>query len=71
MGDGEKINAIASARHIADNRIIDWRFEVLRKAGCGFDHALVIAARGDIDLHQAVEMLGQGCPSELLVEILT
>ena len=51
-------------------RIERWRVEELMRAGYGTRAAGRLATRHDIDLHQAVELLGQGCPPELAVKIL-
>lgn len=39
-----------------------WRFEQLLEAGYPLDVADRLAARRDVDLHQAVELLERGCP---------
>lgn len=51
-------------------QIIRWRAEQLRDAGFQFEHGLAIAPRLDIDLHRALRMAEQGCPPDLVVEIL-
>ncbi len=52
------------------NLIELWRTEELERAGYGARAAGRLAARHDIDLHHAVELLEQGCPPELAVSIL-
>jgi ABC-type phosphate/phosphonate transport system substrate-binding protein len=47
-----------------------WRAEQLEHAGYGATAAAQIAARQDVDLHRAVELLSQGCPPELALKIL-
>jgi ABC-type phosphate/phosphonate transport system substrate-binding protein len=47
-----------------------WRAEQLELAGYGAAGAAKLAARPDVDLHMAVEMLSQGCPPELALKIL-
>jgi hypothetical protein len=47
-----------------------WRAEALERAGYGAREAAEIAARQDIDLHRAVDLLGAGCPVELALQIL-
>jgi hypothetical protein len=47
-----------------------WRAEALERAGYGAQAAAEIAARHDIDLHQAIDLLGNGCPPELALRIL-
>lgn len=51
-------------------KIQRWRAEELERAGYGTRAAGRLAARQDIDLHRAVELLDQGCPPELAVKIL-
>ena len=47
-----------------------WRAEALERAGYGARDAARIAARHDIDLHLATDLLGMGCPAELALQIL-
>jgi hypothetical protein len=51
-------------------RIERWRADELERAGFEPAGAGATAARHDIDLHRAVEMLEQGCPAELALQIL-
>jgi hypothetical protein len=51
-------------------RVERWRAEELERAGYDRRHAAKIAARHDVDLHRAVELLKQGCPPELAADIL-
>lgn len=51
--------------------VLNWRFEQLERAGFPVGAAIVLAERGDIDLHVAVGLLARGCPAELAVAILT
>jgi hypothetical protein len=51
-------------------RIERWRFEALVRAGYQPAGARRIAERLDIDLHVAVDLLGQGCSPELALSIL-
>lgn len=51
-------------------RIERWRAAELERAGFDPAGAAAIAARHDVDLHRAVEMLEQGCPAELALKIL-
>ena len=43
-------------------KIVRWRAEELERAGYGTRAAGRLAARHDIDLHRAIELLDQGCP---------
>ena len=51
-------------------RIEQWRVEELERAGYPVRAAAVLAARHDVDLHLAVDLLRQGCPAEVAVQIL-
>jgi hypothetical protein len=47
-----------------------WRAEALERAGYGAREAATIAARHDIDLHLATDLLAMGCPADLALRIL-
>jgi len=47
-----------------------WRAEALEKVGYDLVSATQLAARHDVDLHQAVELVEAGCPTELALRIL-
>ena len=51
-------------------RIERWRAEELERAGYGPSDAAELAARVDVDLHLAVELLERGCPAGTAVRIL-
>jgi hypothetical protein len=51
-------------------RVERWRAEELIRAGYDADAALDLAARADVDLHGAVELLERGCPADVAVRIL-
>jgi hypothetical protein len=51
-------------------RVERWRLQELERAGYPTRSAEALAARHDIDLRRAVEMLERGCPPELAVKIL-
>lgn len=76
MGNGERDNALAQGtvgtdeRFITSNKVIDWRYEVLAKAGYSSAKAMVMSFRSDIDLHLACELLANGCDPEMACEIL-
>jgi hypothetical protein len=52
------------------DRVESWRAEELVRAGYTPSDAVALAARHDIDLHLAVELLGQGCPIDTAIDIL-
>jgi hypothetical protein len=47
-----------------------WRFEALERAGYRPADAAELAARNDVDLHLAVDLIRRGCPSDLALQIL-
>jgi len=52
------------------DRIEAWRTEELERAGYNREQASALAARHDVDLHLAVDLLRRGCDPELAVNIL-
>ncbi len=52
------------------DRVEHWRAEELVRAGYDPSDAVALAARHDIDLHLAVELVEQGCPHETAIDIL-
>ncbi len=51
-------------------RIQQWRAEELERAGFRPGDAVELAARNDIDLHYAVELVRAGCPHDIALRIL-
>jgi hypothetical protein len=51
-------------------RVERWRTSELMRVGFAGDDALALAARFDIDLHEAIELVRRGCPPELAIRIL-
>jgi hypothetical protein len=51
-------------------RIEAWRMEELERAGYSLDAAAALAARHDIDLHTATDLVERGCPADIAVRIL-
>ena len=47
-----------------------WRIDELERAGYDHRAAKALAARHDVDLHRAVDLLRQGCSTELALQIL-
>ena len=47
-----------------------WRIEELQRAGYSHRAAGRLAARTDVDLHQAIRLLERGCAPELALRIL-
>ena len=58
---------IAETEH---ERVVRWRAEALERAGYDELSAHELAARSDVDLHHAIELLERGCPAELAARIL-
>ena len=52
------------------DRIERWRAEELERAGYEPPAAATLAARHDIDLHRATDLLQQGCPVDVALQIL-
>ena len=53
-----------------EQRIEGWRMEALERAGYDRRSAAVLACRKDVDLHQAMSLLKNGCSPELALRIL-
>ena len=51
-------------------RIQRWRADELERAGYDPAAAAMLAARADVDLHYAIDLLRAGCQPELAVQIL-
>lgn len=51
-------------------RVEGWRREELERAGYPPAAAAELAARTDVDLHRAIELVERGCPPELAHLIL-
>ena len=47
-----------------------WRVDELERAGYDPRAAMTLAARNDVDLHRAVDLLLQGCSPDLALKIL-
>jgi hypothetical protein len=57
-------------REAAQEEIFSWRLEQLMSAGYGPGEAKFLARRLDVDLHEATDLLRDGCPPDLAVAIL-
>jgi len=51
-------------------QILDWRFEQLLRVGYERRQAHVLSHRVEVDLHQAVDLVLNGCSPELAFKIL-
>lgn len=53
-----------------DLDVLNWRLAELERAGYPPEDAVVLAARGDVDLHRACELLAQGATVDEALRIL-
>lgn len=60
----------APTREPEQERVERWRAEALERAGYSPDAAAELAARIDVDLHRAIELVERGCPPETALLIL-
>ncbi len=51
-------------------RVERWRTAELMRAGFAGDDAVALAARLEVDLHEAIALVQRGCPPELAFRIL-
>ncbi len=52
-------------------RVERWRTSELMRVGFPGDDAVALAARTDVDLHEAIELVQRGCPPDLAIRILS
>ena len=52
-------------------RVERWRTSELMRVGFPGDDAVALAARLDVDLHEAIELVKRGCPPQLAIRILS
>jgi hypothetical protein len=52
-------------------RVERWRTSELMRVGFPGDDAVALAARIDIDLHEAIGLVQRGCPPDLAIRILS
>jgi hypothetical protein len=55
---------------VSDEEVIAWRVDQLERAGSDSVCAVILARRSHVDLHAAVDLLEQGCPPKIALEIL-
>ena len=56
---------------LTEQEIVErWRAQELERAGYSEDDAAELAMRVDVDLHQAIALIENGCPPELAADIL-
>lgn len=52
-------------------RVERWRTAELMRVGFPGDDAVALAARFDVDLHEAISLVERGCPPALALRILS
>ncbi|HEY2310429.1 MAG TPA: hypothetical protein VGH46_04855 [Gaiellaceae bacterium] len=52
-------------------RVERWRTSELMRVGFPGDDAVALAARTDVDLHEAIELVQRGCPLDVAIRILS
>jgi hypothetical protein len=52
-------------------RVERWRTSELMRVGFPGDDAIVLGARFDVDLHDAIALVQRGCPVDLAIRILS
>lgn len=57
-------------RSAEEDRVVVWRLHQLLKAGYSVQTGERLAARTDVDLHRALELVEQGCRHEVAALIL-
>lgn len=56
---------------VRDLDIVSWRYDQLEDAGYPVDIAVMLAERGNVDLHVACELLERGATVHEAIRILT
>ena len=51
-------------------RVLVWRFKQLCRSGFELELATTIAARMDVDLHEAIDLVERGCPPDVAGRIV-
>jgi hypothetical protein len=65
---------MAAANEIIEtelDRVERWRTAELMRVGFPGDDAVALAARLDVDLHEAIALVERGCPPSLAIRILS
>jgi len=50
--------------------VLRWRFEELVRAGYDPGSALILASHVEVDLHDAADLVAQGCSPEIALRIV-
>ena len=62
--------AEAQTTQAGSTDVIAWRWQQLGSRGYGAFEARVLAHHLEVDLHQAIDLAGRGCPPQLALRIL-
>jgi hypothetical protein len=52
------------------DEVLEWRFEVLVRAGYDVEDAVTLACTREVDLHLAARLVRNGCPSGTAARIV-
>jgi hypothetical protein len=55
---------------VEEERVLEWRYESLARAGFCPDLAFEIAASRDVELHSVLTLVGSGCPPAIAARIV-
>jgi hypothetical protein len=61
---------LAKKRTARAEEVFEWRLDQLVRAGYERQDAGRLARSAEVDLHEAIDLVRAGCPSELAVSIL-
>jgi len=70
-GDTLRMPATYDIVETETERVERWRTSELMRVGFPGDDAVALAARLDVDLHEAIELVQRGCPPGLAIRILS
>ncbi|MBD0338214.1 MAG: hypothetical protein ICV67_02900 [Thermoleophilia bacterium] len=69
----KQVTSALDVEDLSEGEIVDailCRLEELRHAGCDEPECIVVAARVDVSLDAAVDLVARGCPAGLVLPIL-
>jgi len=69
-GVEEDVSAAELVHEKELDQVERWRADELERAGYDARAAATLARRHDVDLHRAADLLRNGCPPELALQIL-
>lgn len=52
------------------DEVLRWRFDVLVRAGYDTGNAMILAGHGEVDLHEATDLVLRGCSPETALRIV-